>query len=367
MVGPPPAGKAGDFRPINRFWSWLKQDVAGFRTAIRPSNCPDPGLYAYRFKQNGHQRRVHLRIEDDRTGVLFFDVTQVIHLNPAGATLARDILDEFQAHGIENGRQSSRSREGEELARIIRRLLYPGENCPVCSESSLQIKPPFSETPRAPYKADLALTYGCNNSCGHCYNEPGRKKGHGLSREEWRQVIDILAQVGVPHIIFTGGEPTLHPDLAELIAQAEDLGLVCGLNTNGRKLAEPGLADRLKAAGLDHVQITLESLRPEVHEAMTGAASYNETLAGIKNSERSGLHTITNTTLTSRNLDQAVETLEFLHGLGLTTAAMNGMIHSGRGKAAPEAVPEEELAPVLAAVRDRAEDLGMTFPLVHAH
>jgi radical SAM protein with 4Fe4S-binding SPASM domain len=107
------------------------------------------------------------------------------------------------------------------------------------------------------------------------------------------------------------------------------------------------------------VQITLESHRAGVHDSMTGAASFAETVAGIRRSLEAGLHTITNTTLTRRNADEAEETVDFLHGLGLRTFAVNGMIYSGRGLESPDALATEELAPVLVAVRDRAEELGM--------
>ena len=80
-----------------------------------------------------------------------------------------------------------------------------------------------------------------------------------------------------------------------------------GLNTNGRRLSDRRFAASLRAAGLDHVQITLESHRPEVHNAMTGALSFDETSAAFGTALDVGLHTITNTTLTRQNLDHAAD------------------------------------------------------------
>jgi radical SAM protein with 4Fe4S-binding SPASM domain len=174
-------------------------------------------------------------------------------------------------------------------------------------------------------------------------------------------VLRRLSKIGVPHVIFTGGEPTLVEGLAELIRTAAGLGLVAGLNTNGRRLCERPFAASLREAGLDHVQITLESHRPEVHNAMTGANSFDETVRGIQNALDVGLHTLTNTTLTLQNIGHANESVEHLHGLGLRVFAMNGMIRAGGGCTSGEAVPVEVLAPVLARVRDRAAELGMRF------
>ena len=64
--------------------------------------------------------------------------------------------------------------------------------------------------------------------------------------------------MGIPHIIFTGGEPTLREDLPELIAHAEHNGQITGLNTNARRLSDARYVEKLVEAGLDHVQITLE-------------------------------------------------------------------------------------------------------------
>ena len=66
-------------------------------------------------------------------------------------------------------------------------------------------------------------------------------------------------ELGIPHIVFTGGEPTLRDDLPELIAHAEKNGQITGLNTNARRLSDPDYVEQLVEAGLDHVQITVES------------------------------------------------------------------------------------------------------------
>jgi len=214
---------------------------------------------------------------------------------------------------------------------------------------------------RAPYKADLALTYGCNNACGHCYNEPERFAMPSLTKEEWLQVIHRLHQVGVPHLIFTGGEATLHPELPELIHYADSLGMVTGLNTNGRRIADQAYMDRLATAGLDHIQVTLGSSRPAVHDAIMNARSFGQTVRGIQNAIASGVHCITNSTIMACNKDHTSEIIHFLYDLGIRTFAMNGMIYSGGGLYDPNAIPEAEMPPILIRVRDLAGTLGMRF------
>jgi radical SAM protein with 4Fe4S-binding SPASM domain len=351
--------------PARRLWDGLRQDFGEFFAALAPPAPPQPGLYTYRIAPPGGQIRIHLRVEDDGRGVLFVDVTDVIHLNRTAAEMAKMALDGVPLERARAGlRRRFRDADSRQLAQIydmIERFRNPGDGCPTCAVPFLQRTPLFSTPVHAPYKADVALTYACNNKCLHCYNEPDRLTMPSLPAADWRRVLDRLAEVGVPHIIFTGGEATLHPDFPGLVQHADQLGQIVGLNTNGRRLAHKPYVQTLAGAGLNHVQITLGSCYPEIHEAMTGAASFRQTVRGIENALDSPIHTITNTTLMRCNMAHVEEIVEFLHALGLRTFAMNGMIYSGGGFAHPDAIPEDEMAPLLIRVRDRAAELGMRF------
>jgi radical SAM protein with 4Fe4S-binding SPASM domain len=340
----------------------LRADLAGFRAALAGGRLR-PGLYAYRRRS---WRRVHLRVHADRSALLLVDAQMAIHLNPTAAWIAWLALEGVSVRRAEHllRRQShavGAVQANDDCRRVygwIERLEAPS-GCPGCDAEWLDGRELFSTPAQAPYKADLALTYACNNACGHCYNPPERRSLGLLSVRAWQRVLRRLRAVGIPQVVFTGGEPTLYAGLAPLVRYASRLGLVVGLNSNGRRLADGALAAQLARSGLDHVQITLESCRPEVHRAMTGAESFAETVAGIRHACEARLHTITNTTLTRANADHALAIVDFVHDLGLRTLAMNGMIHAGCGRRHPEALEADRLAPLLAAVRARAGELGM--------
>ncbi len=327
-----------------------------------------PGLYTRRIEANGGKRRLHLRVHDDGTSVLFVDAADAIELTSSATEIARMLLDGVPAKRVlsllQNWHPDAPEAELEgdvgAIARVIDRLSQPTSDCPTCLPDFRRTDL-FSASPRAPYKADIALTYACNNDCAHCYNEPGRKEMPSLGRRGWKQVLRRLADIGVPHIIFTGGEPTLCEHLPALVRHAERLGQVTGVNTNGRRLADVAYAARLARAGLDHVQITLASHLPELHNETVRADAFEQTVAGIRNAVEILPHAITNTTLTRRNRDHATDTVDFVRGLGITTFAMNGMICSGGGKRNPDTLTERELIPVLDAVSERAGELGMRF------
>lgn len=352
---------------ISKWWRAAQNEIRALLDA--PDASPVPGLYTYPVSLPGGHRRIHLRIDSAGAGVLFVDVTDVIHLNATATRMAKLALDGVPRAQAE--RQLRRefagvtpqqlAREVEDVYRIVEGLREaPG--CPTCTIFDRLVQRPIFSTPvSAPFKADLALTYSCNNACSHCYNEADRLTMASLPERGWFAILEKLAEIGVPHIILTGGEPTLHPQLAAIVRHANALGQIVGMNTNGRALSYRPLAEQLAESGLNHVQITLESSREDVHNRMVNADAFHQTLAGIRNCLESGIHTITNTTLTRQNLGHAIEIVDFLHRLGLQTFAMNGMIYAGGGLDEPDAIPAEDLAATLVAVRDRAEELGMRF------
>jgi radical SAM protein with 4Fe4S-binding SPASM domain len=213
--------------------------------------------------------------------------------------------------------------------------------------------PPFSKKDlAAPYRMDLALTYQCNNRCHHCYNPADRHRNQ-LDKHSWKNVIDHLWDIGVPHIIFTGGEPTLRRDLPELIAHAESNGQITGINTNGRLLKNRQYLDELIAAGLDHIQITIESHDSQIHDAMVGyTGAWQETIAGIKNVANSRLYFMTNTTLLQNNYRSLRETLQFLAELGVQRVGLNALIYSGQGTDVGTGLPEKILPELLVIARE---------------
>jgi radical SAM protein with 4Fe4S-binding SPASM domain len=199
---------------------------------------------------------------------------------------------------------------------------------------------------------DLALTYRCNNDCSHCYNDRPRDYPE-LPTEAWQKIINQLWDLSIPHIVFTGGEPTLRDDLPVLIAHAEHNGQITGLNTNGRRLGQKKYLDTLVEAGLDHVQITLESHDPNIHDLMVNRkGAWSQTVTGIENALDSPLYVMTNTTMLQFNAPKLRETLSFLAELGVPTIGLNALIYSGKGRNVGTGIPEADLPKLLENARE---------------
>lgn len=338
-----------------------------WRSIFQTFTPPQPDLYTFHFTdRRGYFKRIHLRIEADGNGVLFVDVTDVIHLNSTAARIAKWALEQVpQADALRRLRSAfgGDPRAKADVARIYALVdrIAKDDGCPTCGFEFIEQRPVFSTRARAPYKADVALTYGCNNACNHCYNASSHIGMASLAKDDWKKVLALLKTKGVPHIIFTGGEATLHPDLPDLVHHANQLGQVAGLNTNGRRFSHRNFATEMRDAGLNHVQITLASNRARIHDHINGVSAFSQTVKGIENCLATGLHAITNTTIMQSNRDHVEEIIDFLYTLGIRTFAMNGMIYSGGGYCDPEAIPEDELPPVLIRIRDTARDRRMKF------
>ena len=238
----------------------------------------DSGIYHFVRESGENRKRLHLRIDKDGSGVLIINASRMVYFNPSATLMARMLLDEKPDEEIIKRLREFFDVKRDQAAEDFRQfknsfdqITSPSEDvCPIC-DLDVETITPFSRQPSAPYRMDLALTYLCNNRCIHCYNEASRAQNE-LSADDWKKVLSRIWDLGIPHVVFTGGEPTLKEDLPALITYAEQLGLITGLNTNGRRLCQNDYLQKLVEAGLDHVQITLESHDPAIHDAIVASS-----------------------------------------------------------------------------------------------
>jgi radical SAM protein with 4Fe4S-binding SPASM domain len=314
----------------------------------------EPGNFHFLRQEGQGKKNLQLRIDPDGNGTLIVNASRVYHFNPSAAFMAFHILDgknpaAIQDETVRNFHVSKKQAETdlnsfmEKFTPIIDPL---SDACPIC-DLDLEVIEPFSKPPSIPYRMDLALTYRCNNACQHCYNDPQRNPAE-LSTKDWKEILDKVWKIGIPHVVFTGGEPTLREDLPELISHAQELGMVTGINTNGRRLSDATYVQQLVEDGLDHVQITLESHNAAIHDTVVQhPGAWQQTTAGIRNAVSSSLFVMTNTTLLKSNAVELEKTMQFLSDLKVPTIGLNGLIYSGRGSTVGEGIREEQLPALL--------------------
>jgi AdoMet-dependent heme synthase len=138
-----------------------------------------------------------------------------------------------------------------------------------------------------PLSAHLDITYRCNERCEHCYLD---HDDHGeLTTAEIKDLLRQMADAGVFFLTLSGGEALMRRDCFEIIEDARSLGFNVKLKTNAVMIREKE-ALRIRALGVEQVQVSVYSHRPEVHDAITKLpGSLKRTLAGIRLLRAQGL------------------------------------------------------------------------------
>jgi len=338
------------------------------RRALRPPRVPQ-GRYTYRGKDEFAGMSLQLRIQPDGRGVMVINANTVLHLNQTASAYTYYFMQGMPERGVlKQIRRMYRvsaakaKADYEKLVYTISTLARTEKICPI-SFLEVEKEEPFSYQYSAPLRMDLALTFKCQNDCVHCY-AGGPHETAELNTSQWKEVIDRLSQIGIFILTFTGGEPTLREDLPELLQYAQNKGMVTGLITNGRKLKDKEYVKTLEKAGLDFVQVTLESHQPKIHDLITAAkGSWKETVAGIKNAAQSQIYVTTNTTLSKYNASDFLRTIDYIKELGVAAFGCNSLIYSGKANAVSQefALPIEALKELLPKIRDKAQQLKLKF------
>lgn len=173
----------------------------------------------------------------------------------------------------------------------------------------------------------LALTYECNNKCKWCYASSNCDSGIGgrffdVSKED--ATLELLSSLGIKKITLIGGEPTIYPNLANLIKKAVNNGITPGIVTNGRKFRDENFVRNLRDSGLKYATFSIEGSSPEIHDGTTQVkGSLDEALEGIRNCIKSGLRVSANTNISTLNKNDLEATLELLKREGINESSFN--------------------------------------------
>jgi hypothetical protein len=296
------------------------------------------GTHHLQAVQNERPYRMHLRLHEDGSGILILNASTILQLNPTAAEYAFHYIKGTEpaeaAKRIAERYRISKGMALEDFSDFVERIqtLISTPDLDPVSFLDLDLAKPYSADLNAPLRLDCALTYRLPNE-SHAEYAPVKRVDRELTTDEWKMILDKAWRVGIPHITFTGGEATLRDDLPELIAFAEKNGQVCGLLTDGLKLADKGYFELLLQTGLDHILFILQP-------------GNNQSWSALEIMMPQDIFVTVHLTLDKDNIKEAEEILERLaklevHSLSLTTA-------------------DQSLREGYDAIRDRAAELGLT-------
>ncbi|GAB4544095.1 MAG: hypothetical protein Fur002_16980 [Anaerolineales bacterium] len=215
--------------------------------------------------------RLHLRLQKDGSGILILNAATVLQLNPTAAECAFHFIkgterEEAAKQIAKRYRVSKKTAlaDFDSFAERIGELIQTPDLDPA---SFLDFERVAPHSANLTLRLDCAITYRLPEAT-HAQYAPVKRVDRELSTAEWQAIMDKAWAAGVPHIVFTGGEATLRDDLLMLIDHAEQNGQVCGLLTDGIKLADASYLNMLLQTGLDHVMLILEPNNPKSWQAI---------------------------------------------------------------------------------------------------
>ena len=204
--------------------------------------------------------RMHLRVETDGTGILILNASTILHLNQSAMEYAYAMLtgmsDQDAAKKVASLYSvdiATAEADYKDFKQRISTLIHTPDLDPV-TYLDFERREPYSGAQSAPYRLDCALTYRVREAAESSAALIERVDRE-LETKEWYLIFEKAWNIGIPHIIFTGGEPTLREDLPDLIDKAENLGLVTGLMTDGKSFTQKDHLSALISRGLDHITI----------------------------------------------------------------------------------------------------------------
>lgn len=180
--------------------------------------------------------------------------------------------------------------------------------------------PAQQPTPPAPPGPPLWLlaevTYRCPLHCAFCYNPVDyARHGDELGTEDWLRVLREARALGAVQCGFSGGEPLLRDDLELLMAEAHRLGYYTNLLTSGVGLTEARAA-ALKAAGLDHVQLSFQDSTREMNDFLSHTRTFDLKQRVARLIKDQGWPMVMNVVIHRLNIDHIGRIIEMAEAMG---------------------------------------------------
>lgn len=223
-------------------------------------------------------------------------------------------------------------------------------------------------TVEGPFAMLAELTYECPLHCPYCSN-PLNFAGYRdeeLSTVEWRRVLAEAAELGALQAHLSGGEPLLRRDVISIVRAATDYGLYTNLITSGLGLTRRR-AEQLRAAGLDHVQISVQADEAQLSDEIAGGRAFDRKLAAARLVKELGWPLTLNVVLHRRNLDRIAEIVDLAESVDADRVEFANTQYYGwalRNRAA--LLPTRaQLERAEAVVRDATKRLGDRMELIY--
>lgn len=174
-------------------------------------------------------------------------------------------------------------------------------------------------------------TPACNLACKHCYfGACDDRVDAEFTTEEAKSFIDSLADANVPVLVFSGGEPFIREDIAELTRYARDQGLRPIASSNGTFLSE-ARAETVAEAGMQYVGVSLDGVGATNDEFRGMDGAFERALEGLRNARDAGMGTGIRMTMTEETVADVPDVVDLLVEEDVDRVNVFHLIYAGRG------------------------------------
>jgi len=164
----------------------------------------------------------------------------------------------------------------------------------------------------------LTVNRACNLKCKWCYaKDTNYQKNDDIDIKLAYDIVDLCEELKINHITLIGGEPTIYPNLPEVISYSRSKKISCGIVTNGVKLADINYIKKLMKVGQDTFSISLKGENRNNFLEITGQDRYEDVLKGISNCISLGAKISVSMVLTEDNIDTFLEGVKELAKIGV--------------------------------------------------
>ncbi len=202
------------------------------------------------------------------------------------------------------------------------------------------------------------ITRRCNLRCIHCYaHAKNQEFENELTLEEGKQLMDDLSEFGCPVVLFSGGEPLMHPHLVELASYAVEKGMRAVISTNGTLITRE-IAKDLKAVGLSYVGISLDGME-DIHDKFRGCkGAFKAALEGVENAQNEGIKVGLRFTINRLNYKEIPAIFDLIEERDIPRACFYHLVYAGRGsRLMKEDLDHKETRKVVDLIIDRTAEL----------
>ncbi len=159
------------------------------------------------------------------------------------------------------------------------------------------------------------INTNCNLSCKHCYVGQDKKRNVKFEKDEARNILRFFGEKGLERLTFLGGEPSIHPNIVELIKVSSEYSIdERRITTNGINI---DFINNIDPKDLSHISFSLDGHNSMLHEFLRGKGTFQKTLNNIKKAQDKGFITNITYSVNGLNKNYVIEGLDFFHNLGI--------------------------------------------------